>query len=142
VGEHDLNELEAARAEKAPEPTIVKYGHPVQSFTVPNYMDWPGEATALLSEGDLRGALTEIMGAQEFARFWALKPTNGVLYDLMDVIERDQGMPGLGESAPLNRSSRRASERSNRTSSGTTGSTSGPPSRKAPSARRPAASGA
>ena len=140
MAEHDLNQLAAARAEQRLETTTFKFGDPVETFTAPNFLDWPGEATHRLASGDLTGALTEILGPEQFERFWALRPTNGDLYALMGLIEQDQGLEGLGESPPSNRASRRTSARSKRTSSGTTVSTLPPASRRGPSAKRPGGS--
>ena len=59
--------------------------------------EWPIAVSGLLSEGNLIGALTEILGPEQGEKFLAGKPTMGDIEDLMTHIAKFSGTDDAGE---------------------------------------------
>lgn len=59
--------------------------------------EWPITVTAMLSDGDLIGALTGILGDDQAEVFLAGKPTMGDVETLMTQVAQSAGVDGLGE---------------------------------------------
>lgn len=59
--------------------------------------EWPIVVSGLLTEGNLIGALTEILGDGQGEKFLAAKPTMGDIEDLMTAISKFSGTDNAGE---------------------------------------------
>lgn len=91
----DLDAVAAARREAAGEGFTFTFKG--ATFACLPAKEWPITVSALLTKGDLIGALTDIMGADQAEVFLAGKPTMGDVETLMTQIAEFQGVDGLGE---------------------------------------------
>ena len=93
----DLDAARAARREAAGEGFRFKWGKKV--YECPPAKEWPMTVTALLSEGELNGALESILGSKQYESFMKNEPSMGDVEDLMGALAKFSGIgDGAGNS--------------------------------------------
>ncbi len=92
----DLDAARAARQEAAGEGFKFTWGG--KPYECPAAEDWPLAVQSSLSEGDLLGALRNLLGDKQMNEFEAGKPTMGDVKDLFDAIAKFSGVGDSGNS--------------------------------------------
>lgn len=91
----DLDAAGAARREAAGEG--FKFIWKKKPYVCLPPKEWPITVTSSLSEGDLVGAISEILGEKQAVPFLKGNPTTGDVEALMEAIAKHTGVDGLGE---------------------------------------------
>ena len=93
----DLDAARAARREAAGEGFRFKWGKKV--YECPPAKEWPMTVTAMLSDGELNGALEAILGGKQYESFMKHEPSMGDIEDLMGALAKFSGVgDGAGNS--------------------------------------------
>lgn len=115
----DLDAARAARREAKREPIVVVLGG--EEFELPNELSL--DLAALITAGDLMGAVVALVGEDHADRFNACRPSMEDVVELFTELGPAYGLT-VGESVASDGSSKNGSSRSRPTSSASTGSTS------------------
>lgn len=91
----DLDAARAARREAVQETFTFKWEGAV--YTCLPAKEWPIDVTALLVEGDLSGAVQQILGDEQGERFLATHPSVGDVESLMEALAEFAGFTDTGE---------------------------------------------
>jgi hypothetical protein len=86
----------AAASEASRRPFAFTYK--TKRYQVPPALDWPVAALAALAEGNLEGALTELLGEQVYERLVKAGLTVGELNALFSKLGAEAGFPSLPNS--------------------------------------------
>jgi hypothetical protein len=88
----DLGKARAARAEAHNDPVVLRWDDETE-FTLPPEL--PADFALLAFEGDLRGSIVALLGDEDAARFFALRPSMNDVTELAESAARVYGIePG------------------------------------------------
>jgi hypothetical protein len=98
---YDLDAAKAAQREALGEPLIFSSGG--QKFLVPPSAEWPVHVSALLAEGNIQGAVKDILDVGEpgtAERFLATRPTMGHVNLIIEEAARRENLDLPNSSGP------------------------------------------
>jgi len=93
-------DLEASARAAAGDTDPFAFTYKGETYTVPPSSAWPMPALRALAAGDLDGALSQLLGDDEYERLCAAGLTLGELGHLFESVAGDAGLSSLPNSLP------------------------------------------